>query len=462
MIEALKEIQSILKDRVITEGEDLIEFGRDWTRYYQPNPTAILFPNSTREVQQIVLWARKNKINLVPSGGRTGLSGAAVAKSGEVVVSFSKMNKILHIDPVDMTLDCEAGCITEEVQNFAHQNNFHFPVDFAARGSSQIGGNVATNVGGLNVVRYGLMRDWVAGLEVVTGKGEILNLNNSLVKNATGYDLRHLFIGSEGTLGFITKISLKLTNPPKETSVFILGLQDHHKISPVFQKFRSQVTLTAFEFFTHEAMEYVLSHHKKLSLPLSQNCPIYILIESETDTEENLTRALNCFESCLEEGFIIDGVMSQSEQQAENFWKYRDYISESLAPHTPYKNDISVRISKVTDFMAESDKILKNAYPDFKVVWFGHIGDGNLHINILKPQDMDMQTFVKSCQKVDQLLFQTIQKFKGSISAEHGVGLSKKPFLNFTKSNEEIEIMKSIKKVFDPDGILNPGKVFDI
>lgn len=462
VMEQLKELHFLPKDRMITEGSDLTEYGRDWTRYYTPNPKAILFPINTDEVQKIIQWARKNKIKLVPSGGRTGLSGGAVAKNAEVVLSLTKMNKILEFNPIDMTLTCEAGSVTEEVQDFVTEKGFHFPVDFAARGSSQIGGNVATNVGGLNVVRYGLMREWVAGLEVVTGSGEILNLNNSLVKNATGYDLRHLFIGSEGTLGIVTKVTLKLTNLPKTTSVLILGLQDAKNVSAVFQKFREHVTLTAFEFFTHEAMTHVLHHHSELATPLESKSPLYILVETETDTEDKMQSALNAFEYCLEQGLIQDGVISQSEQQAENFWKYRDYISESLAPHTPYKNDISVRISQVTDFIKLSDQLLKAEYPQYEVVWFGHIGDGNLHINILKPKNASMDEFVKNCQKVDQILFSTIQKFEGSISAEHGVGLSKKPFLQYTKSPQEIEIMKQIKRVFDPDLILNPGKIFDI
>jgi len=347
------------------------------------------------------------------------------------------------------------------VQDYASEKGYLFPVDFAARGSSQIGGNVATNAGGLNVVRYGLMREWVAGLVVVTGAGEVLKLNNGLVKNNTGYDFRHLFIGSEGTLGIITEVTLRVTTPPKPTSVVIVGLQDHKFVSEIFQSFRNAMKLTAFEMFTQDAVEYVLKAHTELSAPLNEKYPLYILIEAETETEDEMQKLLSTFESCAEKGFILDGVISQSEQQAENFWKYRDYISESISPYTPYKNDVSVKISDVTTFMKETDDILKKEYPQFKVVWFGHIGDGNLHVNILKPQDLNMDEFVKSCQKVDQMLFGMIQKFQGSISAEHGVGLSKKPFLHFTRSQTEISLMKQIKKVFDPDAILNPGKIFD-
>ncbi len=458
----LKELSFLKENQIATDSENLLEYGRDWTRYYTPNPKAILFPTTTEEVQKIILWARKNKISIVPSGGRTGLSGAAVAKNGEVVVSFQRMNKIISFNEIDQVMTCQAGCLTEEVQNFASLKGAHFPVDFAARGSSQIGGNVATNVGGLNVVRYGLMRDWVAGLEVVTGTGEILKLNNGLVKNNTGYDFRHLFIGSEGTLGIITEVTLRLTVPPKDTSVVIVGLEDHQNVSKVYQRFRSAMNLTAFEMFTEDAVQYVLRSHPELSPPLGQRLPIYLLIEAETDSEDKMQALLTSFEECVEAGYIQDGVISQSEQQAENFWKYRDYISESLSPHTPYKNDISVKISDVTQFIQETNKILETEYPQFKVVWFGHIGDGNLHVNVLKPSELNMDEFVKSCQKVDQILFKSIEKYQGSVSAEHGVGLSKKPFLHFTRSQAEIEIMKQIKKVFDPDLILNPGKIFDI
>lgn len=457
-----KELSFLKDNQIATDSASLQEYGKDWTRYYNPNPKAILFPNSTEEVQKIVQWARRNKIAIVPSGGRTGLSGAAVAKNGEVVLSLQRMNKVLDFNEIDQTMTCQAGCLTEEAQDYATSKGAHFPVDFAARGSSQIGGNVATNVGGLNVVRYGLMRDWVAGLEVVTGAGDILKLNNGLVKNNTGYDFRHLFIGSEGTLGIITEVTLKVTAPPKETSVVIVGLEDHQHVSKVYQKFRNSMSLTAFEMFTEDAVQYVLKSHTELSPPLGQKFPIYLLIEAETDSEEKMQTLLQTFEECVEAGFIQDGVISQSEQQAENFWKYRDYISESLSPYTPYKNDISVKISDVTTFVKGTDEILQKEYPQFKVVWFGHIGDGNLHVNILKPQELSMDEFVKSCQKVDQLLFRNIQKYQGSISAEHGVGLSKKPFLHFTRSQAEIQIMKEIKKVFDPDLILNPGKIFDM
>lgn len=444
------------KSQVLDDPANLKEYGKDWTKHLDPNPTAVVFPKSTEDVKKIVLWARKNKVALVPSGGRTGLSGAAVASQGEVVVSFQRMNRILDFDPLDQTMTVEAGVVTEVAQKFAAEKGLYFPVDFASRGSSQIGGNVATNAGGIKVLRYGLMRAWVQALEVVTGAGEVLRLNNSLIKNATGYDLRQMFIGSEGTLGFVTKITLGLTRPPHSPQVFLFGVAELDAVMKIYHAFKSRTPLLAFEMFTELALECVLAQHKDLSKPLSDKQNYYILVEVEGGGED---ASMAIFEKGLEEGWILDGIQSQSPSQSRDLWRLREDISEATAPYTPYKNDISVRISRVPNFLVEMDEILKREYPDIKVVWFGHIGDGNLHVNILKPAAMSSEDFVKRCKKVDEILFEMIRKFEGSISAEHGVGLTKKPFLHFTRSHEEIALMKSIKRAFDPDGIMNPGKV---
>ena len=446
-------------NQVLDDAANLKEYGKDWTKHLDPRPSAIVFPKSTEDVKKLVLWARENKVALVPSGGRTGLSGAAVALNGEVVVSFQKMNRILDFDPMDQTMTVEPGVVTEVAQNFAADKNLYFPVDFASRGSSQIGGNVATNAGGIKVLRYGLIRPWVQALEVVTGAGEVLHLNNSLIKNATGYDLRQLFIGSEGTLGFITKITLGLTRPPESPQVFLFGVSELDSVMKIYHAFKSATPLLAFEMFTELALECVLAQHKDLSRPLSDKHNYYILVEVEGGNDQVIEKSLGIFEKGLEEGFILDGIQSQSPQQSRDLWRLREDISEATAPFQPYKNDISVRISRVPSFLVEMDEILKREYPHIKVVWFGHIGDGNLHINILKPAEMKADEFVQNCKRVDGILFEMIKKFEGSISAEHGVGLTKKPFLHFTRSPEEIQLMKSIKRVFDPDAIMNPGKV---
>jgi len=447
-------------DRLMTDAANLEEYGRDWVKYLKPKPAAIVFPKSSDEVAQLVTWARKNKIALVPSGGRTGLSGGAVALNGEVVVSLQKMNKILEFDPLDQTVTCEAGVITETLQKFAEEKGLYYPVDFASRGSSHIGGNVATNAGGIKVLRYGLTRQWVAALEVVTGSGEILQLNNSLVKNATGLDLRHLMIGSEGILGIITKVTLNLARQPAPQALFVFGVKDLSAVMKIFHNFKQQLPILAFEMFTDLALKHVLHHHTDLKAPFSDRHPYYLLAEIELLGPEVLEKAMELFERGMEEGWIQDGIQAQNPQQARDLWRLREDISEATSPHTPYKNDISVRITHVPEFLKEMDGILKNKYPAFEAVWFGHIGDGNLHINILKPKDMKSEDFLKECKKVDEFMFQMIEKFKGSVSAEHGVGLTKKPYLSHTRTAAEIELMRGIKRVFDPDGILNPGKIF--
>jgi FAD/FMN-containing dehydrogenase len=459
--EIVRDLSGIFdKDRVLTDTASLTEYGRDWTKYLQPKPSAVVFPKSTDEVVALVKWARRNKVALVPSGGRTGLSGGAAALNQEVVVSFEKMNRILEFDSFDQTVTVEAGVVTEALQNYAHEKGLYYPVDFASRGSSHIGGNVATNAGGIKVLRYGLTRQWVAGLEAVTGTGEVLQLNNSLVKNATGYDLRHLLIGSEGTLALITKVTLNLTRPVNQPALFAFGVSNLDAVMKIFHAFKHDLPILAFEMFTDLALKHVLHHHSNLKKPFAGDFPYYLLCEIEITGESVLERALALFEKGVEQGWIEDGIQAQTPQQARDLWRLREDVSEATAPYSPYKNDISVRIAKVPQFLNEMDSILKKHYPSFEVVWFGHIGDGNLHINILKPKDMSAEAFLKECKKVDELMFAMIEKMQGSVSAEHGVGLTKKPYLAHTRSSAEIHLMKEIKKAFDPDGILNPGKIF--
>jgi glycolate oxidase subunit GlcD len=452
---------SQLKIETLTDAESLKTYGKDWTKHFTPQPQAIVFPKTTEQVRDLVLWARNNKVALVPSGGRTGLSAAAYATNKEVVVSFEKMNRILELDPLDQTVRCEAGVVTEQLQKYALENGFYYPVDFAARGSSQIGGNVATNAGGIKVIRYGLTRQWVASLTVVTGKGEILELNKSLVKNATGYDLRQLFIGSEGTLGFITEVTLNVTRPPKELVVLLMGTNELTHIMEIYKRFKSRVNIFAYEMFTDIALRYVTAQ-EHAPKPFATDSKYYVLLEIENESEAYLESALEIFAELMEEGLVVDGTVSQNPKQAAELWKLRENITEATSHKQPYKNDISVRVSKVPQFLIEMSNIVAKEHPDFEVVWFGHVGDGNLHVNILKPDNLSSEEFVRRCKTVDAVMFKMIEKFEGSVSAEHGVGLVKKPFLHHSRSAAEIEMMKDIKRAFDPDNIMNPGKIFDL
>lgn len=457
---ALSELHSLLGEQKVTlELSDRNEYGHDWTKHLKTDASAVVFPRSTGDVVQLVEWARRHQVGLIPSGGRTGLSGAATATQGEVVVSFAKMNRILDFNEADLTVICEPGVVTETLQNFATEKGYYFPVDFASRGSSQVGGNIATNAGGIKVLRYGLMRPWVAEIEVVTGSGEVLTLGKSLVKNATGYDLRQLFVGSEGTLGFITRAHIYLTRQPQPPLVFLFAVPELAAVMQVYHAYKSKFPILAFEMFTDRALEIVMKH-THLSNPFSHTHPYYLVLELEGVHSEVETQASEIFEHALERGWISDGLLAQSPQQARDFWRLREDISEASAAYQPYKNDISVKISDVPKFLQEMNDILRKNYQDIDVVWFGHIGDGNLHINMLKPPALADQKFLERCHEVDKLMFAMIEKFGGSISAEHGVGLMKKPYLQHSRSAAEITIMKQIKTIFDPDGILNPGKIF--
>ena len=456
------ELQTLLDPgKVLLDADSLNTYGKDWTKHFAPAPLAIAFPKTIEQVQAIVRWANAHQVALVPSGGRTGLSAGAVAANGEVVVSFDYMNQILAFNEFDRTAVCQAGVVTKQLQNFAEEQGLYYPVDFASSGSSQIGGNIGTNAGGIKVIRYGMTRNWVAGMKVVTGAGDILELNKDLIKNATGYDMRQLFIGAEGTLGFVVEATMRLERTPKNLTAMVLGTPDFDSIMPVLHAFQGKLDLTAFEFFSDKALAKILARGD-VPAPFESECPFYALLEFEASTEEVANEALATFEYCVEQGWVVDGVMSQSEQQLQNLWKLREYISETISHWTPYKNDISVTVAKVPAFLHDIDAIVAANYPDFEMVWFGHIGDGNLHLNILKPESLSKDEFFAKCATVNKWVFETVQKYNGSISAEHGVGMTKRDYLHYSRSEAEIAYMKAIKAVFDPNGIMNPGKIFAV
>ena len=410
-------------------------------------------------MQAVVHWANRHRVAIVPSGGRTGLSGGAVAANGELVLSLERMNQVLDFDPVDRTLTVQAGMPLQALHEAARGHGLVYPVDFASRGSCTIGGNIATNAGGIRVIRYGNTREWIAGMKVVTGTGELLDLNRGLVKNSSGYDLRHLMIASEGTLGIVVEATLRLTDPAPNSNVMLLALPSFEVLMQVFAAFRERLQLEAFEFFTDQALKHVLAHGAQA--PFAEVHPYYVVTEFESGDEVQEAAAMAAFEACVEHGWVSDGVISQSDAQAAQLWRLREGITESLAKYVPYKNDVSVRLSAMPAFLAETQALLGNAYPHFDVVWFGHIGDGNLHINVLKPAALADEAFIAQCEHVTRLLSDALAACGGSISAEHGIGLVKKGYLESTRSAEEIAVMRGIKQVLDPNGLMNPGKLFD-
>ncbi|APH40694.1 FAD-binding protein [Leptospira interrogans] len=438
-----------------------LSFGTDRTKVYQPDFNILAFPTTTEEVAKIIKYAYENEISIVPSGGRTGYAGGAIAKNKELVLSLSKMDKVLDFDPFFGSIKVQAGMITKNLHKEAEEKNFYFPVDFASTGSSQIGGNIATNAGGVRVVHYGLIRQWVLGLTVVTGTGEILEFNGEVLKNNTGYDLKQLFIGSEGTLGVITEATLKLTTKPLDSRVLLVAVSDFASILSLFQETHLvKVPLLAFEFFTEYCLGKVKSH-LGIPDPFQSPSPYYVLMEFEIADESDDEKLFGFLETITEKGLIVDGSLAQNSRQSETFWKYREGISESISiEYTVHKNDISLPLRNMEPFLVDMKSLLNGKYPGFEIALFGHVGDGNLHLNIIKPKDLSNEDFFKKCKEVDPDMFRLLQKYHGSISAEHGIGLLKKDFLHFSRTQAEIILMKEIKKSMDPKNIMNPGKVF--
>ena len=444
--------------RLTRAGAELTEYGRDWTRVYEPAPSAVVFPRSTAEVQAVMRVASAYGLPVVPSGGRTGLAGGAVAKDGELVVSLERMSRIHAVDPIGATVRVEAGAVTEAVHRAAAHHGLTWPVDFASKGSSQIGGNLATNAGGVKVIRYGLTRQWVLGLTVVTAQGEVLELGGALEKDNTGPDLRQLFIGSEGTLGIITEAVLKLAPLPGRQDVFLFAVESLAAVLEVFRAARrGPFTLSAFEMFTDRCLARV-ARHRGLRSPLETEATHYVLVEVEAPDQDALDGWMMAL---VEDELVLDGTRAASSEQAAHLWSLREGISESLSgTGLPHKNDIALPIAGLAAFCAELETLMASRYPDFELCLFGHIGDGNLHVNVMKPDRMDKDAFLARTHEADGALMALVQLHGGSVSAEHGIGLLKREWLPFSRSPQELTLFRALKATLDPGGILNPGKVF--
>jgi FAD/FMN-containing dehydrogenase len=450
-------------DFVTRDPGDLAEFGRDWTRVLEPAPCAIAFPRTTDEVSRIVKLCGVHGVSIVPSGGRTGLAAGAVAAKGELVLSLSRMRAMGPVDVVGGTVRVEAGAVTQAVHEHCEAHGLTWPVDFASKGSSTVGGNIATNAGGVKVIRWGLTRQWVLGVEVVLASGDVLDDKGALEKNNTGLDLRQLFIGSEGTLGIVTAATLKLARVPRKLEVLLFAVDDLAAVVRLFRETRSApFVLSAYEMFTDACLARVLAH-RKLRAPLATPSTHYVLVELEERDEGASREPLEEWVgSLLERGVVRDGVLAQHASEARDLWALRESISESLsATGFPHKNDIALPVAALEAFCAELEALFARRYPGFEVCLFGHIGDGNLHVNVMKPADTEKAAFIAKIKEADRDMFDLVRKHGGSISAEHGVGLLKKPWLGWSRSPAEIGVMRAVKKALDPRNLLNPGKIFD-
>lgn len=456
-------LRKIVGDRyVVTDPSELQVLGCDWTKVFKVDPMAAVMPGSTGEVSAVMKFCHANRVSVVPSGGRTGLAGGAVAGNREIVISLSRMSKIHPVDRIGLTIECEAGATTQAVQEAAASAGLFFGLDLAAKGSCHIGGNISTNAGGLKFIRYGGMREQVLGLEVVLPDGTVLDMNSSLRKNNTGYDIKQLFIGAEGTLGIVTRATLRLTAKPRNVQLACIGVKSFDNILEILTRCNmAGATITAFEFFTDVAHGIVLKHAAGARTPFASRTPFYVILELE-DAPGGGSVMESLLEKFLEDEVCLDAVIAQNSAQFREFWGLRENITESLGAHGHVrKNDISLPVDKLAPFIKELEAEVSNAPKDMEIVLFGHIGDGNLHINYVGPATSDKAAFQQEARKVEERIFAILPRYKGSVSAEHGIGLLKKKDLKFSRSMDEIGFMKKIRAIIDPDGIMNPGKIFE-
>jgi FAD/FMN-containing dehydrogenase len=431
---------------------------------YSGEALAVVLPAATAQVSAVVALCAQQNIAIVPQGGNTSLCGASVplAGEGQVVLNLSRMNRIRDLDAVNYTATVEAGCILAQVREEAERHDRLFPLMLPAGQECEIGGNLSTNAGGINVLRYGTMRDLVLGLEVVLPDGRIWNGLRALRKDNSGYDLKHLFIGAEGTLGIITAATLKLFPRPRAVATACVGLRDTAAAVRLFAHVRAACgdRISAFEFLGRSCLELVLRHIPDAREPFAKRHPWLVVIELsdvlEVPLEEALHAALGSFPGGIEE-FAV----TSESHQADGWWKLRYGISEAQKREgTSVKHDISVPVSRVAEFIARADAALHAAYPGVRIAAFGHIGDGNIHYNASMPEAAENEAFIcRHEQEVNRIVYETVAEFGGSISAEHGVGQLKRGVLPRYKSALELELMHGIKRALDPQGLMNPGKV---
>lgn len=437
--------------------------------YFGKTPL-VLKPANTQEVSQILKLANDNQIGVVPISGRTGHVGGGVpnADGSEIVISVERMNQIREVDMLGNTMTVDAGVVLQTIQEEADKNDRLFPLSLGAQGSCLIGGNISTNAGGTGVLAYGNTRELIMGLEVVLANGDIWNGLRKLKKDNTGYDLRDLFVGAEGTLGIVTGAVLKLFPKPKGREVAFCGIESPEQALKLLNTAQGIAgkSLTGFEIMPLMGMQFVLRNIEGSRDPLSSTYPWYALIEisSGRSTEDANAIFLEIMEVAFEAGELNDAAIAQNEKQQLDFWALREDMSESQKPEGgSIKHDISVPVHLMPEFLKRADEIIKHEIPDARLCGFGHMGDGNIHYNITQPLSEDIaatkKTFMAEREHINDLIHGLVIEMNGSVSAEHGIGVMKRDLMARTKQPVELEMMRSIKKALDPKGIMNPGKV---
>ena len=451
------------REHVLTAPEDTAPYLVDWRRQYRGPAEAVLRPASTAQVAALVALCARAGVAIVPQGGNTGLCGGSVPTGArrEVVLSLARLNRIRALDALNDTVTAEAGCALAQIQRAADEAGRLFPLSLGSEGSCQIGGNLSTNAGGVNVLRYGNARDLVLGLEVVLADGRVWNGLRGLRKDNTGYDLKQLFIGAEGTLGVITAAVLKLYPKPTASATAWMAVRDPARAVELLARLRERLgdRLSAFELVSRRCLEAVLAHSGAVRDPLGAPHPWYVLAElADSGTHAALeARAEQALLECAERGVLLDLALAKSEAQAHELWRIRDTIPE--AQFLNVKHDVSVPVSKVPDLIERAGSALERAFPGCAVYAFGHIGDGNVHYNVGMPEPRANEALVARRAEVNAIVYEVVAALGGSISAEHGLGQLKREEIARHKDALELELMRAVKRALDPQGIMNPGKV---
>ena len=463
----LQALRACLGDANVLVDGDLDAYAVDWRRRYRGRPLAVARPASTAEVAAVVRLCAAHAVPIVPQGGNTGLVGGGVPDGSghQLVLSLSRMHRVRAIDADNLTATVEAGCVLQALQAAAEAHDLLFPLRLGSEGSCMIGGNLASNAGGTQVLRYGNARELCLGLEVVTASGDVWDGLAGLRKDNTGYDLRDLFIGAEGTLGVITAATLKLYPQPAVQVTAMAAVEDPRAALRLLGMAQSMLgaSLTAFELISNLCMELVLQHFPDSRSPFAQPSPCYVLLETSDSEGEGHANALfeKLMERAIEEGVVLDAVVAASGAQSRALWALRELISEAQAlGGKNIKHDISVPISSVADFVEQTGAQLTQHFSGVRVVMFGHLGDGNLHYNVQAPADSDPQVFLREQEAhVNHLVYEAVAQFGGSFSAEHGIGALKVEKLEKYQSPTALTMMRAIKAALDPQGTMNPGRV---
>ena len=460
LIERLREI--VGPGGWISDPQELQPYVTEWRGVYEGRALIMVKPRTTDEVVAIVRACADNDTAIVPQGGNTSMCGGAVpdASGEQVILNLSRMNRVLDVDAGNFSMTVQAGCLLATAQEAARAEGRCFPLSLGAEGSCQIGGNIATNAGGINVVRYGTARALVLGLEVVLANGTVLDNLRSLRKDTAGYDLKQLFIGSEGTLGIITAATLRLFPDPGHMATALVGIDRAGAAVELLGRLKTRLDdrIESFELVSRRVFNLVETHIPNASLPFEEEYPWYVLIEAATGGDAEFLE--NALLQEAEDGSLLDAVIAKNEAEAAELWRLRHSISEAERQDgRALKHDISVPLSRMQEFLERGDELLENRWPDARLVAFGHVGDGNLHYNVVLPRDLSAEKWAAEGERVTRALYELVQSLNGSFSAEHGVGQSKRAYLAAYRAGPELDLMRSLKKMLDPANILNPGKV---